>query len=59
MTKKEALQEFRAYILPAVVAQYGKDDRPAISEAWCNFTDYLCKDGIITRHQDETWTNPF
>lgn len=59
MTKKEVLQEFRDYILPHIVAQYGKHDRVAKSEAWCNYTDALCKDGRITRHQDETWTNPF
>ena len=59
MTKKQALAEFREYILPEVVKQHGKQDRVAKSEAWCNFTDALCKDRRITRHQDETWTNPF
>lgn len=59
MTKKEALAYFRAYILPEIVKQYGAHDRIAKSEAWCNFTDALCKDRRITRYQDETWTNPF
>lgn len=59
MTKKQALAEFREYVLPMVVREYGRRDRVAVSEAWCNFTDSLCKDRRITRHQDETWTNQF
>ena len=59
MTKKEALATFMDCEYPFIVAKYGKDDRIAISEGWCNYTDYLCKDGMITRHQDETWVNPF
>lgn len=59
MTKAQALADFREHIAPLVRAQYGKGDRVAMSEAWCNYTDSLCKDGRITRHQDETWTNPF
>jgi hypothetical protein len=57
MTKKEALQDFRESILPSVIKRYGKKDKVAISEAWCDYTDRLAKDGMITRHQDQTWTN--
>jgi hypothetical protein len=59
MTKKEALALFRRDVLPAVQAQYGKDDKVARDTAWCDFTDGLCKDGYITRKQDETWTHPY
>lgn len=58
-TKKRAIRDFRENILPTVIAQYGKKDRVAISEAWCDYTDWLCKDGCITAKQDATWTNPF
>lgn len=28
-------------------------------EAWNNYTDALCKDGVITESQYNNWTNPF
>jgi hypothetical protein len=58
-TKTEVLREFRENILPAIVQQYGKDDHIAIREAWNNYTDALCKDGVISSHQYDSWTNPF
>lgn len=59
MTKAEALAEFRAEVLPNILAQYGRDDKPAIREAWNNYTDDLCKGDRITLHQYETWVGPF
>lgn len=59
MTKDEAVREFRNTVLPLVIQQYGKNDKPAIREAWNDWTDSLCKDRQITLHQYETWTNPF
>ena len=62
MTKEEALQYFREYILPVIKETYeqnGKPDIVARREAWNNFTDALCKDGEITPRQYETWTGPF
>lgn len=59
MTKREAVAIFRTTVLPAVVKQYGKNDRPAITEAWNNWTDALCKNREITLRQYETWTHPF
>ena len=59
MNKAQVKEDFKNYVLPAVVLQYGKDDQIAKAEAWNNFTDALCKDGFITRHQDETWDNPY
>jgi hypothetical protein len=55
MTKKEALAEFREYILPFIP----KGDIPAKCEAWNDFTDGLCKDRRITSKQYDTWVNPF
>jgi len=59
LNKKEAYKMFMEYDYPAIVEQYGRDDRIAIREGWNNFTDFLCKDGRITEHQDYTWSNPF
>lgn len=59
MTKKEALVEFREYVAPMVYREYGRDDKPAICEAWNNFTDSLREDKRITMRQYETWTNPY
>lgn len=54
MTKREAVEMFRAEIMPHVRAS----DRPAVREAWNNFTDALAKDRLITMRQYETWTHP-
>jgi hypothetical protein len=59
LTKKEVLATFRADILPVVIQGYGKDDKPAIREAWNNFTDMLCKEGQISSTQYSNWSNPF
>jgi hypothetical protein len=59
MTKNQALQDFKENILPAVVSKYGKNDKVAICEAWNEYTDMLCKDGLISMKQYETWDNPF
>jgi len=59
LTKKQALETFKADILPEVVARYGKDDKPAICEAWNDYTDMLCKEGQISSKQYSNWGNPF
>jgi hypothetical protein len=58
MTKSEAIEEFKADVLPVVVAKYGTGDKPALAEAWNNWTDALCKEGRITLWQYENWTHP-
>jgi len=61
MNKKQAVQEFKDNVLPLIQEQYEQDgipDWPARREAWCNFTDYLAKDGQITARQDYNWTYP-
>lgn len=36
-----------------------KGDVCAKREYWNNYTDSLCKDGMITDSQYDNWTNPF
>jgi hypothetical protein len=59
MTKVEAIKEFYTYVLPQVYQAYGKRDKPAIREAWNNFTDSLQREGKITEDQYNNWGNPF
>ena len=54
ITKREALREFRSAIGTTL-----NSDVIAKREAWSNYTDSLCKDGLITEKQYREWTNPF
>ncbi len=54
MTKKEAEQIFKDNYWHSIP----KNDKPAVRQAWNDFTDSLCKDGQITRHQYESWLFP-
>jgi hypothetical protein len=47
-TKKQAIEDFRAEVLPYVLERYGKHDKTAIREAWNDYTDALCKERRIT-----------
>jgi len=62
MTKREALNQWKTYRLPAILwaeAQCsGRPDRSRRREDWNNYTDALCKAGAITDRQNETWTHP-
>jgi ABC-type amino acid transport substrate-binding protein len=55
MNKSEAVAQFKSEILPAMK----KGDKPAVREAWNNWTDALHKDRQITDKQYRTWTNPW
>ena len=49
-----ALETFTHTELPAVKAQHEQDgviDRPARREAWCNWVDYLNKEGRISDYE--------
>lgn len=59
MNKQLALKFFRDKIRPKVIEQYGKDDRMAIQLAWSEYTDHLCKNGLISQNQYDRWSNPF
>jgi hypothetical protein len=61
-TKADVLRDFRENILPLIRKRYesdGRVDKPARREEWNNYVDALQKDGMITRHQADTWDNPF
>ena len=61
MTKVEAVAEFTDYYMPSIRTHYEQDGEPdyiARSEEWNSYTDALCKAGIITEHQYDTWTQP-
>lgn len=36
-----------------------RDDAIAQREYWLNLTDELCRDGLISQHQRDTWSCPF
>ena len=57
----DACAQFEADILPFIQEEYEQDrepDWPARREAWNNWTDALCKDGLISDWQYENWTHP-
>lgn len=51
MTRLEAVREFNQYIVPSIP----KNDKPALRQAWNNFTDGLQKSGQITARQYDSW----
>ena len=53
---EELGEMFDRDVLPAVVEQYGKDDYPAIREAFNNWTDSLCRDGQLAESQYQEYT---
>lgn len=55
MNKQTAIKEFKDFVLPHLP----KKDKPALDQAWNDWTDALCKEGEITSKQYETWVNPF
>ena len=61
MTFAQACDYFTNELLPMVREHYEKDgvpDWPARGEAWCNWTDRLCKDGAISDWQYMNWSHP-
>ena len=57
MTKAEALKKFRELYKTLPTALRG--DAIAKREDWNNYTDSLCKEGLITLNQYESWDQPF
>jgi len=55
VTKQEALTMFRE----CVRCTEFNGDIIAKREAWSDFTDGLCKDGLITQKQYDNWSNPY
>ena len=61
MTKSEAVQEFKDYVMPGIREYFEQDGIPdwiARREGWNIFTDMLCKNNQITSEQYETWDHP-
>ena len=60
MTKAEAIQLFRfIYKVKAIQLGYRRGDDIAKRTEWNDYTDALCKDGLITNKQYDTWDQPF
>ena len=57
MTKAEALKDFR--LLYKTFTNYRKGDVVAKRTEWNDWTDSLCKEGLITEKQYENWGQPF
>ena len=57
MTKKQALKEFKLIFKDFL--KNNRFDYVAKRETWNNWTDSLCKDGLITSWQYENWDQPF
>ena len=59
-TKKEAIKLFRyIYKIKAERLGYRKSDKAAKRTEWNDYTDALCKDGLITSNQFVNWHQPF
>ena len=60
MTKAEAVKLFRfIYKVKAIQLGYRRGDEVAKRTEWNDYTDALCKDGLITSKQYDTWDQPF
>jgi hypothetical protein len=57
----QAIEIFMHDVLPVIQREYeqdGEPDIPARCEAWNNWTDSLCKGGIISDWQYANWSHP-
>ena len=54
LTKREIKKRFKEDMLPAIISIYGKNDKTAIRTGFNDYTDMLCKEGVITQKQYET-----
>ena len=60
MTKAEAVKLFRfIYKVKAIQLGYRRGDEVAKRTEWNDYTDALCKDGLITQKQRKNWDQPF
>ncbi len=57
MTKRQAKEAFAAAY--GSTREEWRNDKPALRQAWNDYTDRLCKDGQITQRQYDMWLNPF
>ena len=62
MTKAEALKQFRQIynsFCGGEAPRYKRGDVIAKRTHWNDYTDALCKEGLITLKQYENWGQPF
>ena len=60
LTKKQALAIFKKELKEnEMFYNLIVNDKVALRESWNNYTDSLCKDGMITPYQYNIWANPF
>ena len=59
MTKAEVVQNFRQLWKEQLKGSRLYYDTIAKREAFNNYTDGLCKEGLITQKQYENWGQPF
>jgi len=60
MTKVEVVASFRELWSDVVASDpMWRGDKIAKRCAFNDYTDTLCKDGMITTYQYENWSNPF
>ena len=59
MTKAEAVSQFNELWSNKVnLFPHVKDDEVMKSEDWNNYTNMLCKNGVITEKQYNSWDSP-
>ena len=59
MTKIEAVKLYKQSNAEFIKECKSRKDRVMLWEDWNNWTDGLCKDGVITERQYRNWSNPF
>ncbi len=58
LTKKEAVAIFNEEVKPQILKRYGPKDKVAMRCGWNDFTDSLCKDGLISDYAYANWVQP-
>jgi len=54
-SEEELSARFDAEVLPHIIAQYGEEDTPAISQGFADWADSLARDGELHHEQDSTY----
>lgn len=59
MTKVEAVKLYKQENAVFIKNCKARKDSVMLRTDWNDWTDSLCKDGIITENQYNNWSNPF
>lgn len=59
MTKAQAFAQFKEINPDRFIGLGGRVDIPARDQAWNDYAEFLCRDGLITRRQCSTWVSPY